>query len=479
MTSINDPLQRVSPATSSFPPVRTLPSLATGTVVSGLGGPSLGRHDLHAIGPVATRPDHTAPGVSIPGADQVPPAPTPRSSSADMATARADEAPHRSDHQVGRGNRVPKPAQEAEEKDLSGAVLLGGASLLLVALASAQGYVSFRAQFAVVNGIKGEKLPSILEALGLDAAAVIFALLALALARLGKPALTERFLNLACAVGSLLMNLLPAKLTDPASVAVWVLPAVLYAAASDRVIAVVRRRALARHRNGDERSAFAVLASIGLWLLSLPLAFSSTFKRTRAVILQTAPIAPGLPLRSSPQDETAPADRGAAEASVSADQTVGKAPADGSAAHKEVRLGAPVSRRGSGTSSSAGLGAAAARPDQTVPASPVSLDAPAADGARRGGEEAGNGRQRADRARRPAPSDAPKAVAPAGGAAEVDPVRLAEVAAVADRLLAAGVPVTREAVRSEGVKGDNGLLGQLLKAWRAQSEPAQEEPANA
>ena len=69
-----------------------------------------------------------------------------------------------------------------------------------------------------------------LEALGLDTGAVIFALLGLAHARMGRPARIERALNIACALGSMTMNLLSADLGSPRSVAVYVLPAVLYAA---------------------------------------------------------------------------------------------------------------------------------------------------------------------------------------------------------------------------------------------------------
>src|SRR5439155_1049397 len=77
-----------------------------------------------------------------------------------------------------------------------------------------------------------------LERLGLDTGAVIFALLALSLGRRGGRAAVERTLNLACAVGSLTMNLLAADLGSPRSVTVWVLPSALYALASDRLIAV-------------------------------------------------------------------------------------------------------------------------------------------------------------------------------------------------------------------------------------------------
>jgi hypothetical protein len=168
-------------------------------------------------------------------------------------------------------------------------------------LAVAQGYVSFRAQYSFVHAIKHERAASMLEALGLDAAAVIFALLGLAQARLGRPALAERALNLACVGGSLAMNALPATITDPKSVAAWIMPALLYAAASDRLIAVVRRRALARTPEpADQRSAYQVLGGAALWLLRLALAPPSTYTGFRRWVITVAPIAPGLPPNSNP-----------------------------------------------------------------------------------------------------------------------------------------------------------------------------------
>ena len=60
-------------------------------------------------------------------------------------------------------------------------------------------------------------------------------------ARMGRPARIERTLNLACAFGSMTMNLLGADLASPRSVAVYVLPALLYAACSDRLTLCIAR----------------------------------------------------------------------------------------------------------------------------------------------------------------------------------------------------------------------------------------------
>jgi hypothetical protein len=175
--------------------------------------------------------------------------------------------------------------------------LLAVASGLLLLLAAAQGYVSFRAQYAFVDHAKHARLPSMLEALGLDTGAVIFALLALSLARRGGRAAVERTLNLACAVGSLTMNLLAADLGSPRSVTVWVLPSALYALASDRLIAVVQRWVLANDLAADlakESSAWRAVGGLVLWVLRLVLDVPGTAVGFRRWVLAVAPVAPGV-----------------------------------------------------------------------------------------------------------------------------------------------------------------------------------------
>jgi hypothetical protein len=188
-----------------------------------------------------------------------------------------------------------------------GAVLLGIASLLLVALAVAQGYVSWRAQFAFIDAAKHARLPSALEALGLDAGAVIFALLALAHARMGRPARIERVLNLACAFGSMTMNLLGADLTSPRSVAVYVLPAVLYAACSDRLITT------AGHLAGVEETSVWRFAGTGAkYGLRAMVALPSTVTGGRRALLAATPLpaaddGPAVPEVHGPAPEHVPA----------------------------------------------------------------------------------------------------------------------------------------------------------------------------
>ena len=179
---------------------------------------------------------------------------------------------------------------------VKGGGLLATASCLLLLLAAAQGYVSFRAQYAFVDHAKRAQVPSVLEALGLDTGAVIFALLALSLARRGKRGTVERVLNVACALGSLAMNLLAANLTSPRSITVWVLPSALYALASDRLIAVVRRWVQASEpaaQIAHESSAWRAFGGMGLWALRLIFDVRGTVTGFRHWVLAVAPVAPG------------------------------------------------------------------------------------------------------------------------------------------------------------------------------------------
>jgi hypothetical protein len=188
-----------------------------------------------------------------------------------------------------------KPASPAARD--KGASLLTVASFLLLLLAAAQGYVSFRAQYAFIDHAKQAHVPSMLEALGLDTGAVIFALLALSLARRGRHATVERVLNVACAFGSLMMNLLAADLKSPRSVTVWVMPSALYALASDRLIAVVRRWVHDSDPSAQlaaEGSAWRAFGGLGFWLLRLILDVPGTVAGFRRWVLATAPVAPGM-----------------------------------------------------------------------------------------------------------------------------------------------------------------------------------------
>ena len=173
--------------------------------------------------------------------------------------------------------------------------------MLLAGLAAAMGVTSFHAQFTYVFAAKRQWAPSVLEAIGLDAGAVIFSLLGIALARLGRRAVTERVLVVACALGSCGMNALNANLGSPRSVAVYTMPPVLFALASDRLTAVVRSVALGRAAgdaadSGDQRSAWAGAGRALVYLLRFTVDIGGTSRGMRQAILNAAPLPhPALP----------------------------------------------------------------------------------------------------------------------------------------------------------------------------------------
>jgi hypothetical protein len=186
---------------------------------------------------------------------------------------------------------------EPRPKLRPGSVLLAAASVLLLLLAAAQGYVSWRAQYGFVLSVKHAALPSGLEALGLDAGAVVFALIALARARLGHSAVIERVLNLACAAGSLTMNLLAADLGSPRAIAVYVMPSLLYIAGSDRLIAVARHQALGADEASGSSWRFA--GAVALYALRLVLAPLETPRGLRLWVLDSTPL-PGVTASATP-----------------------------------------------------------------------------------------------------------------------------------------------------------------------------------
>jgi hypothetical protein len=191
--------------------------------------------------------------------------------------------------------RSRRPAEPGGGRH-AGALLLAGASVLLAVEAAAMGVVSWHAQYAFVFAAKHQHTASALQALGLDAGAVIFALLAIALARLRRRAVIERVLVVACAAGSCGMNLLAANLGSPRSVAVYVMPPVLFAATSDRLVAVVRRAAIGPRDDGPQRSAWRALGLALLYVLRFALAAPSTAKGARRALLNATPLPAADPL---------------------------------------------------------------------------------------------------------------------------------------------------------------------------------------
>jgi hypothetical protein len=176
---------------------------------------------------------------------------------------------------------------------------LRGAAVALGVLAAAAAVVSWDAQYRMVRAVKPVTVVAALEAGIPDVGAVIFAALGVALALHGKRAMRPRALNAACVGISLAMNALAAG-HGWRDMAIWVMPAAVYAVASDTLIGVVRAWVLARARNQGETLAedgptpLAMVASLGLWLLRLSLAPRSTLRGFRNWVVQDCPVAPGV-----------------------------------------------------------------------------------------------------------------------------------------------------------------------------------------
>jgi hypothetical protein len=79
--------------------------------------------------------------------------------------------------------------------------------------------------------------------------------------------------------------------------AVWVMPPVAYALASDTLIGVVRTWVIARHQDAanlaGEVTLLAVAGGVLLWVLRLSLAPVSTLAGFRAWVVEECPVAPG------------------------------------------------------------------------------------------------------------------------------------------------------------------------------------------
>jgi hypothetical protein len=193
-------------------------------------------------------------------------------------------------------------------KDRSGLWLRNAAAGLCV-LAAAAAAVSFTAQYRMVDATRHFPVAAALEAAIPDAAALVFASLGIALAMHGRRALRARALNLASVGASVFMNAIAAA-PGWRNLAIWALPPVAYALASDTLIGVVRARAHARHLQlgtalaADAAAPLAVLGGLAVWLLRLALAPVSTLTGFRAWVLEECPVAPG---RRAPAPRPAPA----------------------------------------------------------------------------------------------------------------------------------------------------------------------------
>ena len=193
--------------------------------------------------------------------------------------------------------RARRPIEAELSHDRS-VVWLRNAAIGLCALAAAAAAVSFTAQYRMVYADRHLAAVAALEAAIPDAAALVFACLGIALALHGRRALRARTLNVASVGASVFMNVIAAA-PGWRSLAVWAMPPVAYALASDTLIGVLRSWVIARHKQlnvslaADEVTPLAVLGGLVLWLLRLSLAPTSTLTGFRAWVLEECPIAPG------------------------------------------------------------------------------------------------------------------------------------------------------------------------------------------
>jgi Protein of unknown function (DUF2637) len=168
--------------------------------------------------------------------------------------------------------------------------------------------VSFTAQYRMVEATRHLPAIAALEAAIPDAAALVFACLGIALAVHGRRALRARALNLASVAASVFMNAIAAA-PGWRNLAIWAMPPVAYALASDTLIAVVRTRH--QHQAADTATPLAILGGLILWLLRLALAPKSTLAGFRAWVLEQCPVAPDRraappPLLDRPTSATVP-----------------------------------------------------------------------------------------------------------------------------------------------------------------------------
>jgi Protein of unknown function (DUF2637) len=195
------------------------------------------------------------------------------------------------------GWTIRRLAGKDKQPGKPGSALIGWAAWLLGLLGAGLLFVSFAGQFKYIFAARHQFAPSIIAALMLDVGMIIFCLLALGLARAGKPARTERILIMVCSFGSAGMNYAASDTASPRSVVAFVAAPVFLAIVVDRVVAVIRRHVL----GDDEGSAWtalgrAVLAAATLtgMIVRYSLRFTvdarETLKGLRRGIINAAPL---------------------------------------------------------------------------------------------------------------------------------------------------------------------------------------------
>ena len=175
---------------------------------------------------------------------------------------------------------------------------LTASMVALGVLAGASAVVSYAAQYRMVFVAKDIAAVAALEAGIPDVAALVFASLGIALALHGRRAIRARVLNVGAVATSVTMNVLAAG-HGWRDLAIWAMPPIAYALASDTAIAVVRAWTIARQKAlnealaGEETTPLAIIGGLLLWVLRLALAPASTVCGFRRWVLEECPVASG------------------------------------------------------------------------------------------------------------------------------------------------------------------------------------------
>ena len=189
--------------------------------------------------------------------------------------------------------RKPRTAEAADREADPGRGWMRSALIGLGVLAAAAAAVSVVAQFVMVDTAKHLAWASALESGTPDAGAVVFGCLGIALALQGRRALRARALNLLCIGLALAMNAM-ASHGGWKGIAIWVMPAAIYALASDTLIGAIRTTVLAKAgRRDSDRSILGMISGLLLWTLRLAIDRRSTLAGFRAWVLAECPVAPG------------------------------------------------------------------------------------------------------------------------------------------------------------------------------------------
>jgi hypothetical protein len=184
---------------------------------------------------------------------------------------------------------IASPKDEAVTHDNS-VSWLRGAMLGLGLLAAAAATVSIAAQYHFIAAARHDRLIAGIEACIPDIGALIFACLGIALALRGKRAIRARVLNAGAIATSVFMNYAAAG-HGWRDLAIWMMPPLAYALASDTAIANVRSWALVKRGMADDDSSpLAIVGRIALYLLRFAVAPPSTAKGVRRALLNATPL---------------------------------------------------------------------------------------------------------------------------------------------------------------------------------------------